>query len=69
MLEQAPLYDPGKGRMLLKIYLRHLHDRDIVRARVADEFGTACKAVYLHSNICRSDLLLEIEGAYFNDAQ
>ena len=69
LLEQAPLYDPGKGRMLLKIYLRHLHDLDIVRARVEQEFGTACKAVYLHSNICRSDLLLEIEGAYFNDAQ
>lgn len=69
LLEQAPLYQPGKGRMLLKIYLRHLHDLDIVRARVTDEFGAACTAVYLHSNICRSDLLLEIEGAYFNDAQ
>lgn len=69
LLQQAPQYDASKGRMLLKIYLRHLHDLDIVRARVEQEFGTACKAVYLHSNICRSDLLLEIEGAYFNDAQ
>jgi len=67
LLEQAPHYDPGKGRMLLKIYLRHLHDLEIVRARVEHEYGTACKAVYLHSNICRSDLLLEIEGVYFND--
>lgn len=69
LLQQAPQYDASKGRMLLKIYLRHLHDLDTVRARVEQEFGTACKAVYLHSNICRSDLLLEIEGAYFNDAQ
>lgn len=69
LLQQAPLYEPAKGRMLLKIYLRHIHDLDIVRARVEEEFGTSCKAVYLHSNICRSDLLLEIEGAYFNDVQ
>lgn len=69
LLEQAPRYDASQGRMLLKIYLRHTHDLEIVRAKVQDEFGAACKAVYLHSNICRSDLLLEIEGAYFNDAQ
>ena len=69
LLEQAPQYDASKGRMLLKIYLRHLHDLEIVRAKVEEEFGATCKAVYLHSNICRSDLLLEIEGAYFNDAQ
>ena len=69
LLQQAPLYDAHKGRMLLKIYLRHLHDLEIVRTTVNQEFGTNCKAVYLHSNICRSDLLLEIEGAYFNDAQ
>lgn len=68
LLEQAPLYNASKGRMLLKIYLRHLHDLDIVRSKVMEEFGETCKAVYLHSNICRSDLLLEIEGVYFSDA-
>ena len=69
LLEQAPLYDPGTGRMLLKIYLRHMHDLGVVRAGVEAEFGASCKAVYLHSNICRSDLLLEIEDAYFHDAR
>lgn len=69
LLEQAPCYDARQGRMLLKAYLRHTHDLEVVRAKVQAEFGTACKAVFLHSNICRSDLLLEIEGAYFNDAQ
>jgi chorismate lyase / 3-hydroxybenzoate synthase len=69
LLEQAPLYDANRGRMLLKIYLRYLHDLDVVQARVEEEFGVTCKAVYLHSNICRSDLLLEIEGAYFSDVQ
>lgn len=69
LLEQAPRYDATQGRMLIKAYLRHTHDLEVVRAKVQAEFGTSCKAVYLHSNICRSDLLLEIEGAYFNDAQ
>ncbi len=69
LLQQIPHYDPAQGRMLLKVYLRRIEDMDMVRAKVQAEFGSACKAVYLHSNICRSDLLLEIEGAYFNAAQ
>jgi chorismate lyase/3-hydroxybenzoate synthase len=69
LLQQIPHYDATQGRMLLKVYLRHIDDLPMVRAKVLAEFGPACKAVYLHSNICRSDLLLEIEGAYFNDAR
>jgi enamine deaminase RidA (YjgF/YER057c/UK114 family) len=69
LLLQIPHYNPAQGRLLLKVYLRHAGDLAMVRAKVQAEFGAACKAVYLHSNICRSDLLLEIEGAYFNDAQ
>lgn len=69
LLEQAPHYDSKRGRMLIKVYLRYAHDLDVVRDRVKVEFGAACNTVYLHSNICRSDLLLEIEGAYFSDAQ
>lgn len=69
LLQQIPHYDPAQGRMLLKVYLRHAGDLPMVQAKVLGEFGPACKTVYLHSNICRSDLLLEIEGAYFNDAK
>jgi chorismate lyase/3-hydroxybenzoate synthase len=69
LLQQEPGYDAGQSKMLLKIYLRNMHDLDIVRARVTEEFGSSCRAIYLHSNICRSDLLLEIEGACFNDAR
>ena len=68
LLERASCYDATEGLLLLKVYLRHTHDLDIVRARIQAEFGATCKAVYLHANICRSDLLLEIEGVYFNDA-
>lgn len=69
LLKKAPYYDATQGRMLLKIYLRHIRDLDVVRAKVRAEFGEACKTVYLHSNICRTDLLLEIEGAYFTELQ
>ncbi len=68
LLQQTPHYYPGLGRMLLKVYLRHIGDLPMVRGKVEGEFGAACDTVYLHSNICRSDLLVEIEGAYFNDA-
>ncbi len=69
LLQQIPHYDASQGRMLLKVYLRHPEHQAMVQEKVQAEFGPDCKAVYLHSNICRSDLLLEIEGAYFNDAQ
>jgi len=69
LLQQIPHYDPAQGRMLLKVYVRHAGDLAMVRAKVQAEFGVDCKAVYLHSNICRSDLLLEIEGAYFNEVR
>lgn len=69
LLEEAPHYDATQGRMLLKIYLRHARDLDVVRTKVQAEFGAACNTVYLHSNICRADLLLEIEGVYFNESQ
>ncbi|ADE10614.1 chorismate transformation enzyme, FkbO/Hyg5 family [Sideroxydans lithotrophicus] len=69
LLQQIPDYDPAQGRMLLKVYVRRIEDLPMVQTKVQAEFGSACKAVYLHSNICRSDLLLEIEGAYFNDAK
>lgn len=69
LLQQEQDYDAGPGNMLLKIYLRNMHDLDLVRAKVTEEFGPLCHAVYLHSNICRSDLLLEIEGACFTEAK
>jgi chorismate lyase/3-hydroxybenzoate synthase len=69
LLQQIPHFDPARGQMLLKVYLRHAQDLAMVQAKIREEFGNTCKTVCLHSNICRSDLLLEIEGAYFNDAR
>ncbi len=67
LLEQVPHYDAGK--LLLKAYLRHADDLVRVRALIEAELGAGCNTVYLHSDICRSDLLVEIESAYFNDIE
>ena len=57
------------GRLHLKIYLRHAEDFQLVKDRVEAEFGTQHQAVYLRADICRADLLLEIEGVHYNDKQ
>ena len=67
LLEQVPHYDAGK--LLLKAYLRHADDLVRVRDLIEAELGAGCNTVYLHSDICRSDLLIEIESAYFNDIE
>ena len=67
LMQQAPALSTKKMRMLFKVYLRHAADLPLVKAMLEKEFGTECRAVYLQSDICRSDLLLEIEGIYFSD--
>ena len=67
LLEQVPHYDAAK--LLLKAYLRHADDLVRVRALIEAELGVGYETVYLHYDICRSDLLIEIECAYFNDVE
>lgn len=56
-------------QMVLKVYLRHGADIAAVKDRIERAFGPGFRAVYLQSNVCRSDLLLEIEGVYFSDSR
>ncbi len=63
LLEQAP--GASDGRMLLKGYLRDGADLPKVRALIEQEFGVDCKTTFLRSDVCRSDLLVEIEGICF----
>lgn len=64
LLQQAGIQDTGKGRMALKVYVRHAENLPQAQALVKQEFGGDLQAVYLLSDICRTDLLLEIEGYY-----
>jgi chorismate lyase/3-hydroxybenzoate synthase len=46
----------------VKVYVRHTDDLPKIKSRVTEYFGEQSAILYLHGDICRSDLLLEIEG-------
>jgi hypothetical protein len=46
----------------LKAYVRHPEDQPLVRQVLAGHGLDADKVLYLHADICRSDLLVEIEA-------
>ena len=45
-----------------KVYVRHAADLEQIRNELAHCVGDALKAVYLQADVCRQDLLLEIEA-------
>lgn len=51
---------------LLKVYVRHKHDFGIVKQHIDETTNGSVPILYLHGDICRSDLLIEIEGLYFS---
>lgn len=54
---------PAADALRLKVYIRHAAHLDSVRAIVARRLGDHVHAVYLRADVCRSDLLVEIEAA------
>lgn len=48
----------------LKVYLRRAEDWPAVRPRLLSEFGAQTGIACLQADICRKELLLEIEAAY-----
>jgi len=47
---------------IVKVYVRHPEDLSKIMPWVSEYFGAQVPVLYLHGDICRSDLLLEIEG-------
>jgi chorismate lyase/3-hydroxybenzoate synthase len=58
----GPRLDPA--RALLKAYVRHAADAPVLAAILADAGLPADRLLLLHGDICRADLLLEIDGTY-----
>lgn len=56
-------------KLSLKAYLRRPDFLPVVRNCLAQAFGPGAEVLYLQADICRSDLLLEVEGVYNNDPQ
>jgi chorismate lyase/3-hydroxybenzoate synthase len=58
----------GSGAsLLLKAYLRHPRDLAMVRDCLTQAFGPATNVLYLQADICRADLLLEVEAVCLNE--
>jgi chorismate lyase / 3-hydroxybenzoate synthase len=47
----------------IKVYVRHREDLETVRQLCAETFSPDAAIMYLNLDICRADLLVEIEGA------
>lgn len=47
-----------------RVYIRRPADLALVRAELVRIVGGQCNAIYLQADICRTDLLLEIEAVY-----
>ena len=64
-LMRARMAVPEDARCQWKIFLRRAEDLPAARAAFAAEFsGARHQAMFLHTGICRSCLLVEIEGAF-----
>ncbi|MEO6091337.1 MAG: FkbO/Hyg5 family chorismatase [Umezawaea sp.] len=65
--ENLSTYGIEPGRELselrnIKVYVRHDEDVETVRKICADAFATDVEIAFMNVDICRSDLLVEIEG-------
>jgi chorismate lyase/3-hydroxybenzoate synthase len=47
---------------VLKVYIRHPDQLDSIRTRIESHFGEQPQVAYLQADICRADLLVEIEA-------
>lgn len=60
----ATLPKAGFGpRRSWRVYLRHAHDQPAVADRIGCRLGDPDQVAYLQADICRRELLVEIEGA------
>jgi chorismate lyase/3-hydroxybenzoate synthase len=51
------------GALACKVYVRRPADLPVIKAELAAAFGAGTKLIYLQADICRQDLLVEIEAA------
>ena len=46
----------------IKVYIRHLHDFEVIQNMCREVFSNSAQIMFLHADICRSNLAVEIEG-------
>ena len=63
--ERAPTLSPHlDGTSRLKVYVRDAADADAVAAQLEARLGTRVPWLMLHADVCRRELLVEIEGMH-----
>lgn len=63
--ERAPTLSPHlDGSSRLKVYVRDATDADAVAAQLEARLGTRVPWLMLHADVCRRELLVEIEGMH-----
>lgn len=60
---QAPHADFQLDRFVYKVYVRNPENLAQVRREIADYFANPVSVVFLQADICRADLLVEIEAS------
>lgn len=69
LIDQANLGHPASPYtlqdLIYRVYVRHAHDYPLVRATLEQLVGDAIEAAYLQADVCRTDLLVEIEALAF----
>jgi len=55
--------------LALKVYVRHAEDLAEVMGIIQEEFGAPSEMMVLQADICRADLLVEIEAVCWNQAR
>jgi len=60
---QAPSDDFRLDRLAYKVYVRHPENLATVRHEMAQFIGAPVSAVFLQADVCRTDLLVEIEAS------
>ncbi|HWV16400.1 MAG TPA: hypothetical protein VN030_13285 [Cellvibrio sp.] len=55
--------EPAFAAEILKVYVRHKADLDLIKTRISQAYPSVA-TVYVAADICRSDLLLEIDGVW-----
>ena len=63
---QAQSFDSRNA--VYRVYLRDRQDLPIVEKEIARVFGARANTVFLQADVCRDDLLLEIEATLFSTA-
>ena len=51
------------GELAYKVYVRHSKDFPVIQGQLSAAVGSSAQIVYLKADICRHDLLVEIEAA------